>query len=237
MDKFEAHCGWPAFDDEIAGAVKRVPDADGRRTEIICARCKGHLGHIFEGEQFTDKNIRHCVNSISMKFVPDDAAAEPKTERAIFAAGCFWGVEYHLKKVDGVISTAVGYVGGKTENPTYEAVCSKSTGHAEAVEVVFDPSKTTFEILAKLFFEIHDPTQKDRQGPDIGSQYRSGIFYVNDHQKEVSEKLIGILKDNGYNVATEITPAGEFWAGEDYHQDYYEKKGALPYCHLYTKRF
>ena len=236
-DKFETHCGWPGFDDEIAGAVKRVPDADGRRTEITCTRCGGHLGHVFEGEQLTDKNIRHCVNSISMKYVSGDAAVEPGTERAIFAAGCFWGVEYHLKNVDGVISTSVGYVGGETESPSYKEVCNKTTGHAEAVEVIFDPSKTTFETLAKLFFEIHDPTQKDRQGPDFGSQYRSGIFYVNDHQKEVAQKLKGILVDKGLKIATEITSAGEFWEGEDYHQDYYEKKGALPYCHIYTKRF
>jgi peptide methionine sulfoxide reductase msrA/msrB len=236
-DKFDSHCGWPSFDDEIEGAVKRVPDADGMRTEIVCANCGGHLGHVFEGEGFTDKNIRHCVNSISLNFIPEKNMESTTTETAIFAGGCFWGVEYFMQKEPGVISTKVGYTGGRTENPTYEEVCSKTTGHVEAIEIEFDPQKTSYEKLARLFFEIHDPTQVDRQGPDIGEQYRSEVFYMNDEQKEITEKLIQILNDKGYKVATKITKASKFWAAEDYHQDYYLDRGSLPYCHGYTKRF
>ncbi len=241
--KFDGHCGWPSFDDEIEGAVKRIPDADGRRTEIVCANCGGHLGHVFLGEGFTDKNTRHCVNSISLSF---ENANSPnfknlkkfqENETAIFASGCFWGTEHWMKKQKGVISTTVGYIGGTVRNPTYEQVCSKTTGHAEAVKVVFNPNEITYEQLAKIFFETHDPTQIDRQGPDIGTQYRSEIFYTNDKQKEISKKLIRILEEKGFKVATKLTEAPKFWKAENYHQDYYENKGTTPYCHFYTKRF
>ena len=231
-DKFDSHCGWPSFDDEIVGAVKRVRDADGRRVEILCANCNGHLGHVFEGEQLTKKNVRHCVNSISMDFVPVE-----KTKRAIFASGCFWGTEYHFKKERGVLLTTVGYIGGSVKNPTYKQVCSGTTGHAEAIEVVYNPDKVSFETLTRLFFETHDPTQVNRQGPDIGTQYRSEIFYLDDEQKETAQKLINVLEGKGYKVATALTKATEFYGGEGYHQDYYEKKNGTPYCHFYTKRF
>ena len=234
-DKFDSGCGWPAFDDEIPGAVRRTLDADGIRTEITCARCGAHLGHVFEGEMLTDKNVRHCVNSISLNFVP--AETEVKAETAYFAAGCYWGTEYLLKEFDGVISTKVGYMGGHKDNPTYKQVCSGKTGHVEAVEVVFDPSKTDYEKVTKYFFEIHDPTQLNRQGPDIGEQYSSVVFYTSDSQKETTEKLIDILKTKGYDVVTKLLKADKFWPAEDYHQDYYEVRGGTPYCHVYTKRF
>ncbi len=244
-DKFDGHCGWPSFDDEIPGAVKRVPDPDGYRTEIICANCGAHLGHVFTGEGLTEKNIRHCVNSISLVFVPaakidandpNDPNSKPST-KAYFAGGCFWGVDYWLKSAPGVISVTAGYMGGTTKNPTYKQVCTGTTGHAETVEVVFDPNKTNYEDLAKLFFEIHDPTQRNRQGPDIGYQYRSAIFYVDQQQKQVAEHLIEILKKKGLKVVTSVEPAKEFWPAEDYHQDYYGKTGGTPYCHFRTKRF
>jgi peptide methionine sulfoxide reductase msrA/msrB len=231
-DKFDSGCGWPSFDDEISGAVDKQPDPDGMRVEITCSKCDGHLGHVFVGENITPKNTRHCVNSISLKFIPAE-----KTERAIFASGCFWGTEYHLQKQIGVIHTNVGYIGGYTENPTYQEVCSGQTNHAEAVEVFFNNELTDFETLAKVYFETHDPTQVDGQGPDIGTQYRSEIFVINEEQRETSKKLIDILKEKGVNVVTAITNAPKFWPAEGYHQDYYENKGQKPYCHIYQKKF
>ena len=233
-DKFESSCGWPSFDDEIPGAVKRVSDADGRRTEIICAACGAHLGHVFEGEGFTPKNTRHCVNSISMKFISDE---KKTTDTAYFASGCFWGTEYHFMKAAGVRATTVGYMGGHTQNPTYKEVCTGTTGHAETTEVVFSPGETSYENLIKLFFETHDFTQVGGQGPDIGDQYRSVIFYTSDEQKQMAEKYIKILGDKGYKVATILEKAPEFWSAEDYHQEYYDKKNGTPYCHIYRKIF
>lgn len=230
-DKFDSGCGWPAFDDEIKGAVKRIPDKDGFRTEIVCANCGAHLGHVFEGERLTKKNLRHCVNSISMKFIP------ATTKKAYFAGGCFWGVEYHFEKLDGVINVVSGYMGGKLKNPSYRDVSYKNTGHLEAVEVSYDSSKVDYETLAKLFFEIHDPTQTNGQGPDIGSQYLSAIFYTNEYQQHIAQKLVKILEDKGMNIATTLRPATTFYKAETYHQDYYERKGSVPYCHAYTKRF
>lgn len=238
-DKFDSGCGWPSFDDEIPGAVKRSMDADGHRTEIACARCGAHLGHVFTGEGFTEKNTRHCVNSVSMDFIPAERAepAARKTAEAIFAGGCFWGVEHMMQRQPGVLSVVSGYIGGTVDRPTYEQVCTKKTGHAEAVKVTYDPSVTDYETLAKLFFEIHDPTQEDGQGPDLGPQYRSEIFYLTPEQKAVAEKLIARLRAKGYGVVTKVTPATTFWPAENYHQDYYERKGTEPYCHAYTKRF
>jgi len=259
--KFRSDCGWPSFDDQIPGAVKRQLDRDGRRAEILCANCGAHLGHVFVGEQLTEKNTRYCVNSISMDFTPaeqrtpksqaaalkpdDGTVANPQSavrnpqsqERALFASGCFWGTEYYMQRAPGVISTTVGFTGGHTEHPTYKQVCTGRTGHAETVEVIYDPSKTSYEKLAKLFFETHDFTQLNRQGPDIGPQYRSAIFYLNDEQKQIAERLAQQLRDKGYNVKTEITKTGKFWPAEDYHQDYYNTTGKTPYCHVYRKIF
>ncbi len=235
QDKFDSSCGWPSFDDEIPGAVRRQTDADGHRTEILCAACGAHLGHVFTGERFTSKNTRHCVNSLSMRFIP--ASKTEETGTAYFAGGCFWGTEYFFSKAPGVLSVTVGYMGGHTDNPTYKEVCSGTTGHYETNEIRYDPAKTSYEDLVKLFFEIHDFTQTDGQGPDIGEQYLSVIFYQNESQKQAAEKCIRILTEKGYRPATKLIPATTFWKAEDYHQDYYQKKGTLPYCHAYRQIF
>ena len=234
--KFDASCGWPSFDDEIDGAVRQVRDADGMRTEIVCASCGGHLGHVFMGEGFTPKNTRHCVNSVSLDFVPQ-ILPSGRYGTALFAGGCFWGVEYFLQKEPGVVSVVSGYTGGHIKNPSYREVCTGNTGHAETVKVTYDIKKTSYEKLLKLFLEIHDPTQVGRQGPDIGDQYRSEIFYKNDEQKEVAGRLLGMLREKGLKVATQVKAATEFYPAEEYHQDYYFRNGKVPYCHGYTKRF
>ena len=233
--KFASSCGWPSFDDEIDGAIKRQIDADGMRVEILCANCGAHLGHVFEGEGLTDKNLRHCVNSVSMVFVPDKDLPQPA--RAYFAGGCFWGVEYLFEQKEGVISAVSGFMGGATENPSYRDVVGGNTGHLEAVEIVYDPSTVSYENLAKFFFEIHDPTQANGQGPDIGEQYLSAIFYSNDDEEETAHKLIDILKTKGYDVVTKVLPTSTFWEAEEYHQDYYDNKNQQPYCHVWEKKF
>lgn len=158
-------------------------------------------------------------------------------QKAIFASGCFWGTEYHLQKKEGVLETTCGYIGGHKDNPAYEEVKAQKTGHAEAVEVVFDPEKVSYDELVMLFFETHDPEQTDGQGPDIGDQYRSEIYYFDEEQKQIAQKYIDILTEKGVKVATKLTPAEKFWAAEDYHQDYYDTKGESPYCHIYMKKF
>jgi len=153
-------------------------------------------------------------------------------EQAIFAAGCFWGVQYYFDQVPGVTTTTVGYTGGSLENPTYEDVISHTTGHAEAVLVEFDASEVQYETLVKQFFRLHDPTQLNRQGPDVGDNYRSAIFYVTDDQKEIAERVRDELQPK-YDgaIVTEITPAGPFYEAEDYHQKFTEKTGRGA-CHV-----
>lgn len=232
--KFHSGCGWPSFDHQIPEAIIEQPDADGKRTEVVCARCHAHLGHVFHGEGFTAKNTRHCINSVSLDFVSDQSVKD--TEEAILAGGCFWGIEHYLKKLPGVLKTEVGYTGGHVDHPSYEEVCKGNTGHSEAVRVLYDPEKISYESVVRYFFEIHNPTQIDGQGPDIGEQYKSKIFYYNEEQKKVAESLIKMLKEKGEFVVTQLLPVTIFWRAEDYHQNYYEKNGKEPYCHTY-KRF
>jgi peptide methionine sulfoxide reductase msrA/msrB len=233
--KFHSGCGWPSFDHEMPNAVVRKPDDDGHRIEILCQRCQAHLGHVFLWERLTPLNVRHCVNSASLDFTSNLSVED--SEEAIFAAGCFWGVEYYFKKLEGVIKTEVGYTGGHQDYPSYESVCAHHTGHFEAIRVVYDPKKIDFEAVTRYFFEIHDPTQADGQGPDLGEQYLSVIFYYNDSQKAIAHALKEQLEKNNYSVSTQILPVKPFWRAENYHQNYDEKMQKKPYCHRYTKRF
>lgn len=229
--KFDSGCGWPSFDDEIIGAVKRQVDVDGRRTEILCKRCSAHLGHVFEGENLTEKNIRHCVNSVSMKLVSGN---EVKDEEIIYlGGGCFWCIEAVFKMIDGVGPVFSGYSGGEKENPTYEEVCSGNTGYAEVVEVKFNPKKVSLEKILEVFFEAHDPTTLNRQGNDVGTQYRSVIFYTDENQKEIIENFIEKIKnDYTEKIVTEISKLEKFYKAEDYHQDYFDKNPDNRYCQL-----
>ena len=238
-DKFDSACGWPSFDDEIEGAVARKPDADGLRVEIVCANCGAHLGHVFDGEGYTLKNIRHCVNSASIDFEREKSTegvpSGDRLENAIFAGGCFWGVEHLMRKVKGVQRAVSGYTGGALRNPSYAEVKSGTTGHVEAVWVVYDPSEVDYRSLLRHFFEIHDFTQTDGQGPDIGSQYLSKVFWVGEEQRAIAEQTIAELEAMGYKVATELRPAVRFWRAEEYHQAYFQKLGQeQTECHFHT---
>ncbi len=175
-------------------------------------------------------------NSAPVTLLPA-APAQAGNETLILASGCFWGTEYFLKRIDGVLSTTVGYTGGHVENPSYEQVCGKRTGHYEACLVEYDPKRTTAEEVLRTFFETHDPTQANGQGPDIGPQYRSAVFYQNDAQRDLTQSLIALLTAKGLDVATEVLPAQAFYSAEGYHQDYYDIKGGTPYCHGYRKLF
>ncbi len=237
-DKFESHCGWPSFDDEIPSAVRRIPDADGRRIEIVCASCGGHLGHVFEGEGMTPKNTRHCVNSVSLVFKSEEeASTDPDRAKAYVAGGCFWGVEHYLQQLDGVESVVSGFMGGHVMRPDYYDVVRGDTGHLETVEVIYDPVRISYASIIKRFFGIHDPEQTNGQGPDIGSQYLSAVFVSSEAEANVVAELIGKLEANGYTIATQVLAKKEFFAADEGHQDYYEKKGTTPYCHGYVPRF
>ena len=232
-NKFDAHCGWPSFDQEIPGAVERKIDDDGLRTEITCATCGAHLGHVFEGEKLTPTNARHCVNSLSMSFVPIDQS--PKLATAVFGAGCFWSVEAILKRLAGVLSVMPGYSGGLKVNPTYEEVSTGKSGHAEVVKIEFDPKLISYVELLRVFFTIHDPTAVNRQGNDVGEQYRSIILYTSEQQKDAAERFIAKLNNEhelDYPVATEIQSLEKFYPAEDYHLDYYEHNTDQPYCRV-----
>lgn len=164
-------------------------------------------------------------------------SASLKIQKAYLASGCFWGTQYHLNKMFGVTATYVGYMGGDLANPSYSQVKTGTTGHVETVEVLFDTEETSYEQIIRLYFETHDFTQVGGQGPDIGSQYRSVIFYANEEQKIIAENQIKLLTAMGYSVATTIECASTFWRAEDYHQHYYDKNGDSPYCHIYKKIF
>ena len=233
MDKFDGGCGWPSFDADIPLAVKSVPDADGCRMEIVCQHCEAHLGHVFYGENKTPKNTRHCVNSLSMHFIPfgcllqQAVSGHSTVDIILVAAGCFWGVEYFFELAEGVLATACGYTGGTKKHPTYLQVCKGTTGHAEAVAIIFDKNKTDLSRLLDVFFDIHNPKEKNRQGPDVGTQYRSALFPINTTQRQVFQQYL----DRMPTIATTIESYTTFWVAEEGHQHYFRLRNQQPTCH------
>ncbi len=256
LDKFDSGSGWPSFTKPVNGAevVEKKDLTHGMvRTEVRSKGADSHLGHLFDDGPSDKGGLRYCINSASLKFVPVEEMAqagygqylEPfvkagvakasTTETAILAGGCFWGMEEIIRKIPGVTKTTVGYTGGSTPDPTYELVCTGGTGHAEAVQIEFDPSKLSYEKLLDYFYRMHDPTTLNRQHNDVGTQYRSAIFYTSDAQKQTAERVKEQWDKSGKfkrPITTAIVAATKFYSAEDYHQKYLVKNPGGYTCHV-----
>lgn len=261
LDKFDSGTGWPSFTkplDQQNVKTKEDTKHGMKRVEVRSKSGDSHLGHVFEDGPKEAGGLRYCINSASLRFIPAARLKEEGYEKyaalfekkaptskeavpmskekqtATFAGGCFWGMEEILRKIPGVLETVVGYTGGFVENATYDKVKKGDTGHAESVQVTFDPRKISYEELLGWFFRMHDPTTKNRQGNDRGTQYRSAIFYHSDEQKKIAEKVIERVNKSGKwrdPIVTEVMPASQFYKAEDYHQDYLKKNPGGYTCH------
>jgi peptide methionine sulfoxide reductase msrA/msrB len=256
LDKFDSGTGWPSFTKPVNGTdvVEKKDSTFGMvRTEVRSKAADSHLGHVFDDGRADKGGLRYCINSAALRFIAVEEMDQagygqylepfvkagfiraPIHETAILAGGCFWGMEEIIRKIPGVIKTTVGYSGGTTANPTYEEVCTGTTGHAESIQVEFDSTRLSYETLLDYFFRMHDPTTLNRQHNDVGTQYRSAIFYTSEVQKKAAETVKALWDKSGKfsrPITTDIAAAGKFYPAEDYHQKYLVKHPGGYTCHV-----